>query len=373
MPKPKSIKNLKDLKGKKVLLRVDFNVPVENGKVIDDYRIQKTIPTINHLKSLGAEIIVVSHFSDPEGETFDIVANYVQKIMPLDYYDSFDKEGIENALSESKLGVVLLQNLRNHPGEKENSQEFAEFLASLADIYVNEAFSVAHRKHASVVSVPKYIKSYMGIVFEEEIKHLSEALDPPENSMFILGGAKFDTKMPLIKKFANKYKYIVIAGALSNTVFRDKGLEIGMSMVDDDKAELPSKDIGEYVFPDYVLVEKKDGESEEKMNDKVLDNDRIVDAGLTFVDSLSEKINQCDLVLWNGPLGYYEKGYKKGTTEIAKILANAGAKTILGGGDTVAAINELRLNKSFDHISTGGGAMLDFLADEDLPGLNALK
>jgi phosphoglycerate kinase len=372
MAKPKSILSLGSLRGKRVFLRVDFNVPVEDGKVIDDYRIQRTIPTINHLKSLGAKIIIASHFSDPEGESFDIVADYVKKLMPLDYCESFDKQEIEDTLENSKLGVVLLQNLRSHPGEKENSKEFAEFLASFADMYVSEAFAVAHREHASVVSVPKLLHSYMGIVFEEEVKQLSEALNPPENSMFILGGAKFDTKMPLVEKFVNKYKYIVIAGTLANSVFKSQGLNIGLSVSDDGEINLPEKKFGEYIFPNTVQV-VEGHKVTEKSYKKVLDNEKIIDAGVEFVDSLKEKIAECDLVLWNGPLGYYEKGYKKGTQELADILSKAKAKTVLGGGDTVAMVNELDLISTFSHVSTGGGAMLDFLADEDLPGLNALK
>jgi phosphoglycerate kinase len=372
MSKPRSVMSLGSLKGKRVFLRVDFNVPVEDGKVIDDYRIQRTIPTINHLKSLGAKIIIATHFSDPEGESFDIVAEYVQKIMPLNYCDSFDKQAIEDALEESKLGVILLQNLRNHPGEKENSQEFAEFLASTADIYVNEAFAVAHREHASVVSVPKLLDSYMGIVFEEEVDHLSGALNPPEESMFILGGAKFDTKMPLVEKFVNKYKYIVIAGTLANSIFKSQGLNIGKSVSDDGEINLPKKEFGEYIFPDTVQV-VVEHDVIEKSYKKVEDDEKIIDAGVSFVDSLEDKISKCKLILWNGPLGYYEKGYKSGTRELANILSKTKAKTILGGGDTVAMVNELDLISKFYHVSTGGGAMLDFLADEDLPGLNALK
>ena len=372
MSKPKSIMSLGSLKGKRVFLRVDFNVPVENGKVIDDYRIQRTIPTINHLKSLGAKIIIATHFSDPEGESFDIVAEYVQKIMPMVYCDSFEKEIIENALNQSDSGVILLPNLRNHPGEKENSQEFAEFLARFADVYVNEAFSVAHREHASVVLMPRILPSYMGIVFEEEIEHLTGAVKPPSNSMLILGGAKFDTKMPLIEKFVDSYKYIVVAGALANTVFKNRGLNIGKSLYDRTPIMLPDKNTGEYLIPDYVLVSGSDCDREVASQD-VQDNENIVDAGIKFIDGLEEKIKECDLVLWNGPLGYYEKGYSDATQKLANILAQAKAKTILGGGDTVALIEKLELTKAFNHVSTGGGAMLDFLADEDLPGLNALK
>ena len=372
MSQPKSITDVKTLKGKRVFLRVDFNVPVENGEVIDDYRIQRTLPTINFLTSLGAQVILASHFSDPEGESFEIVADYVQKIAPIDFCDSLEKEAIEKAFKESKYGVVLLQNLRTHPGEKANDREFAQFLAGLADVYVNEAFSVAHRTHASVVSVPKILPSYMGIVFEEEIKHLTDAVKPPQNSMLILGGAKFDTKMPLIEKFIDSYKYIVVAGALANTVFKNRGMNIGDSLYDKTPIELPEKKEGEYVLPETVLVSNKKGD-DEVSNKNVQDGDNIVDAGIGFIENLESKINECDLVLWNGPLGYYEKGYSAATEKLANILAKAGAKTILGGGDTVALIEQLELTKSFNHVSTGGGAMLDFLADEDLPGLNALK
>ena len=368
----KTIKDIGDLKGKRVVIRVDFNVPVTGGVVSDDYRIQKTLPTIRIVREAGAQIILITHFETNEGADFKIVADYVSSHIPMGYCQSFEKADVDKALSESASGIVLLQNLRIDAGEKKNSVAFAKKLASLGDIYINEAFSASHREHASIVGIPKYIPGYMGEVFASEVRALSLALVPPEKSLFILGGAKFDTKMPLIKKFAKVYKHIAIGGALANTIYKSEGLDIGKSHFDEGDFKLPKKKTGEYTIPSEVIVENK-GQKITKKKTEVSGDDVIMDAGPAFARELLDIIADSDFVLWNGPFGLYEKGYKDATLQVARELSQSPAHSIIGGGDTVAAIAELGLNDAFDHVSTGGGAMLDFLANDTLPGIEALK
>lgn len=369
----RSIKDAKHLKGKRVLIRVDYNVPVENGKVLNDYRIQKSIATINYVRNQGGTVILMSHFEDDKNESFDIVAKYIEAMMPIDYCSSFDKETLDRTIAETKLGVVLLPNLRNHPGEKTNDPEFAEFLASLGDVYVNEAFSVSHRKHASIVGVPKYLDSYIGLAFEIEVRSLARAFDPGAKSLFILGGAKFDTKMPLLSKFANVYTNIFIGGTLANTVLKSQGVAIGKSAFDEGEINLPEKEKGAFVLPVDVIVEDSKGQKHTRDIGDVGEEEMIFDAGPKSEQLLVDLITQSDFVLWNGTLGYYEKGYDEGTLFLAKAIAESEAHSILGGGDTVGAIESLGLYEAYDHVSTGGGAMLDFLANETLPGLEVLK
>ncbi len=367
------IADLKNLEGKRVLLRVDFNVPVKDGKVVNDFRIQKTIPTINQLRYLGATVILMSHFENKAGESFDVVAKYLSDMLAVDYCNSFDKETIEKTIRTSKVGVILLPNLRNHPGEKDNSPDFAQFLAGFADIYVNEAFSVSHRQHASIVGVPKLLKGYIGLVFDSEIKNLNRAIHPKGNSLFILGGAKFDTKIPLLEKFIPLYSSVFVCGALSNSIWKAEGLEMGKSLVEDIPASVMKHVSGKVGTPSDVVVVDSKNKEHTKNIDEVAAGDTIYDAGGQTIAHLREMIAAADTVLWNGPLGYYEKGYIQSTKIIAETIAHAHNESILGGGDTVACIEEMGLMDAYTHVSTGGGAMLDYLANETLPGIEVLK
>ena len=369
----KLLKDYNDFSGKRVLMRVDFNVEVHGGKVTEDFRIQKTIPTIRYVRERGAEVILIAHFENEEDVDFKIVSDYVSEIIPLDYCESFEKNTIEKCMENSQSKIVLLQNLRKHPGEKKNDADFAESLASLADIYINEAFSASHREHASIVGVPKYIPGYAGFVFETEVRELSKAIKPPENSLFILGGAKIETKMPLIKSLAEEYDHIFIGGVLANTVLKHNGIAIGKSVYDKGKHPLPENSKCDFIIPTDVVVETEDGKREEKNVDDILRGDTIYDAGKKTVEDLVERIANAEFVLWNGPLGYYEKDYTEPTLTVARAIAESTSESILGGGDTIAAISSLGLMDAYNHVSTGGGAMLDFLADGKLPGIDALE
>lgn len=368
----KSIKDIKNLKGKTVLVRTDFNIPIENGKIVDPYRILKALPTIQYLKKKGASVILVSH-SDLQKDT--------QTLLPVSQFLSkhikvrFIKESLPENLDLKKGEIVLFENIRRDKGEVKNNVNLAKKLASFADIYVNEAFPVSHREHTSIVGVPKYLPSYIGFQFESEIKHLSLVLKNPKHPfLFILGGAKFETKMPLIQKFLKTADRIVVTGALMNDFFKIAGFEVGKSLVE-------GKDYGikkiinnpKLLLPVDVVVTGRDGGRLTKSISEVGKEDKIVDIGDRTLYELGMLVKKAKLVLWNGPTGQYEAGFDHGTTELLKMLAKSKAKTIIGGGDTVALVSKLKLEKKLTFVSTGGGAALEYLAKGTLPGIKALK
>lgn len=352
----KSIKEIKNLEGVKVLARMDFNVPIQNGKIVDDFRIKKSLPTINYLYEKGADVILISHIETKDNPTLEPVAKYLKKLKIDCIFEKNYKK-----LSTIKSKIILLENLRDYEGEKTNDRAFAKELASLADIYVNEAFSVSHRRHASVCAITEFIPSYTGFQFEEEVKHLSSAFHPDHPFLFILGGAKFDTKLPLLEKFMNIADKIFIGGALANDFFLEQSKNIGTSLTSEKKVDLKK-----YLSSPKLLLPV----------DSILKDDAIMDAGMKTVELLDTEIKKVKYILWNGPLGAYETGYRFSTLELAELLAEAtknGVKTIVGGGDTLATIQELKLEDGFTFVSTGGGAMLDYLAKGTLPGIEALE
>lgn len=380
----KSIVEVQNLKGVKVLVRLDLNVPVAKGRVVDDFRIRRAMPTLAFLKKVGAKTIVMSHIETlPEdgGPTLRPVADYVKTLgMSCDFIENY-----RNAMAKidgmTDGCVVMLENLRVNEGEKRNDRKFAQELASLADIYVNDAFSVSHREHASVVAITEFIPSYAGLLMAEEVKHLSSAfhLDVATERpfLFIIGGAKFETKIPLIEKFMKLADTVFVGGALANNFFKEKGVEIGTSLVSPEQYNL------ERFFNDPKLMLPADAMTTDETGNKIIkaigdiaSGDSILDAGPETVRTLGERISAAKYILWNGPLGAYERGHKEPTLALARMIAAAtarGTKTIVGGGDTLAAIAELGLESKFTFVSTGGGAMLDFLASETLPGIQALK
>ncbi|MDB5254461.1 MAG: Phosphoglycerate kinase [Parcubacteria group bacterium] len=328
----KTIEEAGDLSGKRALVRVDWNVPIENGEVRDDFRIKQSQKTISFLKEKGAKVILITHL---EPETLSV-------------------EPLRKYLPE---GVELLENLRQNPGEKENSPEFAKELAEKGDVYVNEAFSASHRKHASIIGVPKLLPSFAGLQFAEEVQQLSKAFAPAHPFLFILGGAKFETKIPLIKNFIDSADSIFVGGALAHNFFKEQGVDIKQSLVSEGEFELSSLiQSGKIMLP----------------ADPLWKDEKIKDAGPETIALLETKIKDSKFILWNGPLGNYEEGFKEGTLAVAKLLSECNAEVIVGGADTLAAIKELNLFDSFSFVSTGGGAMLDFLANKTLPGIEAL-
>ena len=334
----KSITQLKNLKGKIALVRVDFNVPIRGGKILDDFRIKKALPTIKFLQKKGAKIILISHLGKESGRTLKPVMKYLAKLR------------LKN--------VVLMENLRLNKGEESNSPVFAKQLSRLGDIYVNDAFPVCHREHASIVGLPKYLPSYAGFQLEEEVKNLKMAEHPAHPFLFILGGAKFETKIPLINKFLKKSDGVFIGGALMNNFFKEKGIDIGKSLVD-------KKNFGlKKLMKNKKLILPVD---------VVIKNKAFMDIGEKTTDLLIGLIKRSKFVLMNGPMGNYEKGFGQATEKILKALAKSKAKVIIGGGDTVAIVSKLKLEKKFFFVSSGGGATLEFLSRGTLPGIKALR
>ena len=371
----KTLADIPNLKGVKVVLRADFNVPIKNGAVVDDFRIRAALPTIEQLRSRGARLVIASHLEVAEGEkaTLEPVAGVLQKLgVPAVFVRDY-KKAYETSETLKDGECLLLENLRTWEGEKKNDTKFAEELASLADIYVNDAFPVSHREHASIVSVPKLIPGYAGLQFQKEVENLSRAFSPSHPFLFILGGAKFDTKMPLIRKFLQTADSIYIGGAIANDFFRAKGYEVGQSTLSNGEFDMkPLLGESKISLPTDSVTQTH----EVKSPSAGTPADNFLDIGPASVAALKEKISGAQFILWNGTLGYCEKGFPEATNEIARALADAtarGATTIVGGGDTVAALSVIGLNHAYSFVSTAGGAMLDFLAQGTLPGIEALK
>lgn len=363
----KYLRELNELKNVKVLMRVDLNVPVQNGKVLDDFRIKKILPTLTYLQSKKAKIILMSHIEQMANSgskdkvSLEPVAAYLEKVgVQCKFVKNYRtiREHTEN-LEES--GILLLENLRMNDGETKNDRAFARELASLGDIYVNEAFSVSHRAHASVAAITEFIPSYGGLLFEQEILHLSSVFNPEHPFLFILGGAKFETKLPLIEKFIGIADKVFVGGALANNFHKEMGTDIGKSLASPENFNLARF----FKNPKLLLP-----------IDSVWKDNAIYDAGPETMKMLQEEIDKAKYILWNGPLGAYEMGYKEPTLDLARMIARAtihGAKSILGGGDTLATIAELGTTDQYTFVSTGGGAMLEYLAKGTLPGVEALE
>jgi len=372
----KSIKDLKDLSGKKVVLRVDFNVPIKNGVVLDDFRIKKSIPTISFLQKKGAKIVIIAHLGEEGKESLLPIATKLKKyIKGVDFIStSIFSDETEKKVNMMKKGeVVLLENLRREIGEKKNSPSFARALSRYGEIYVNDAFSVSHREHASIVGITKYLPGYAGLQFIAEIENLSKVFTPTHPFLFILGGAKFDTKIPLIKKFQRQADNIFIGGAIANDFFKARGYEVGVSLVGDSNFQIPALlKAKNLILPIDVEVTKNSKNRFTKPSE-VLPDECIVDIGPESVQVLKDLINKASFILWNGPLGKYETGYSGATEEILKIISKSKAKSVIGGGDTTALISKLKIEDKLGFVSTGGGATLDFLSKGTLPGIRVLK
>ncbi len=369
----RSIKELKDIKGKKVFLRIDLNLPVLEGKVQDDFRIKKALPTIKFLQKNGAKIILASHLSKSESGMAPI-AIALNKFIKVKFVPEILGKGVEEAISKMQNGdVILLDNLRNDPREQQGDNDFAKELASLAEIYVNEAFPVDHRKDTSLVLLPQMLSSYAGFQLEEEIKNLSIAFENPEHPfLFILGGAKFSTKLPLIEKYLEIADSVFVGGAMLNDILKAKGYEVGQSLVSDSNFDIKKILASEkLIMPIDVMVQAGDKLIDRKIGE-VKKDEAIMDMGDETIANLASYIRNAKLILWNGPLGKYEMGGEKGTKKVLKLMSDSKAKSIIGGGDTVTLISQMQLEEKFYFISTGGGATLEFLAGKELPALKAL-
>ena len=357
-----------------MLLRLDLNVPIIDGVLRDDFRIKKSMATLNLLHENGAKTIIISHIESVETKSLKAVCEYLSNFFNISLLKDYFSKETKNAIDRMNEGdFMLLENLRIYEGEEKNSEHFAKQLASLGEIYVNEAFSVSHREHASIVGVPKFLPSYAGILFEEEVVNLSKAFNPEHPFLFILGGAKFETKMPLIEKFLKLADFVFVGGALANDFFKEKGHETGLSVLSPKKFDLKKLLASDKLLLPLDVVVKNNQGVFIKTPNQVLTEDKILDDGPATISMLEKKLSLSKFVLWNGPLGDYEKGFKEGTIELARAIAKSATKSIIGGGDTLAVVSKLNLGNKFSLISTGGGAMLDFLANETLPGIEAIE
>lgn len=341
-------------KGARVLMRVDFNIPMENGMLTDTFRVDAVLPTLFYLHEKGARTTLITHLSS-ETQNMEPLDAYLAKKCPF-YGESL---------------VLDAHNVRSDPREKENDESYARELAEGFDLFVQDAFAVCHREHASVVGIPKVLPSAGGLLLKKEIEELTKARTPESPSLAIVGGAKFTTKEPLIRELLTHYDTVHITGALANDFFAAKGIEVGVSKLGEDTVNEAVLNNEHVVLPEVIETENLLGEKERKAPEQTKADEKILDA---FAPAYI--FDDIKTVLWNGPAGYYEGGFVEGTQDIARALAQlarGGVQVIIGGGDTLAATKELGIREQFTHVSTGGGAMLEFLLNGTLTGIEALR
>jgi len=388
-----SVKDL-DVQGKKIFLRVDFNVPLDDGRNIrDDTRIRAALPTVNHLLEKGAMVVMASHLGRPKGEykpelNMKPVAGRLAELIGQDVTHAPDVvgpevEGLKNRLSEGQ--VLLLENLRFYPGEKGNDPEFAQKLAMDIDYYVNDAFGACHRVHASIVGIPAYVeKSAAGFLLSKEVEYLDKAVRSPKKPyVAILGGAKVSDKIPVIESLLHKADNILIGGAMAYTFFAAQGFDVGKSLVEEDKKDMAlslldkAKSMGvNFMLPqDHVAAAAMEEGAEERIVKEfpIHSGMMALDIGPETIENYKKIIAGAKTIFWNGPMGVFEiEQFAKGTEEVARAVADSEAVSIIGGGDSVAAVLKAGVSDKISHISTGGGASLEYIANETLPGLEAL-
>lgn len=368
------INERKDLLGKRVILRAGLNVPLKDGAVANLFRLKKAVKTIEWLKGEGAKVIILAHIGRDEKDTLEPVAKALNQISPVSFFKDMWGDAAAAAVHAIEDGqAILLENIRQQKGETENDEALGKKLAGLGEIFVNDAFADSHRNHASIVGIARHLPSYAGFLFAKEVEELSHALQPVSPSLFILGGAKFDTKQPILKACLPLYDSVFVGGALAHDFFKEKGFPVGKSLVSENPEGVAAiKDDPKVMLPVDVTVQSPRGVSV-KSPEEVGDGDMIMDCGPKTIEMLQAKISEAQCILWNGPLGNYELGFSARTEELARMIAKSKVMSIVGGGDTVAAIDTLKLEEQFTFVSTGGGAMLDFLADGTLPAIDAIN
>ncbi|HPU94639.1 MAG TPA: phosphoglycerate kinase [Candidatus Gracilibacteria bacterium] len=397
--KLKTIEDIKDLKGKKVIVRVDFNTPLtdpdSNGhrEVADNTRIREALPTIKYLIEKGARLIIVTHLGRPKGQivdelSTDPVARELEKLLktPVKKLDAVTTDTVHNETAEMKDGeIVMLENIRFRKEEEECEEQYTRELAFLADVFVNDAFGTAHRRHASTAGLSDYLPSYAGYLMQKEVEALSSVMENPAHPLtMIFGGAKMDDKIGVIKNFIGKADHILVGGGIGNTFLAASGYFMGESLVQADKIELAREimmECQEYktkiILPHDLIVASElsdDAETAEVGVEDLINDMKAFDLGKWSTEKFCNMIADSKTVIWNGPVGVFEKKpFQHGTKTIAETIAETDCVSILGGGDTINAISTFDLpTEKFTHISTGGGASLEFLEGKELPGIKPL-
>ncbi|OGG71213.1 phosphoglycerate kinase [Candidatus Kaiserbacteria bacterium RIFCSPHIGHO2_12_FULL_53_13] len=366
-----------ELKGKRVFLRTILNLPLNaDGSVGDVFRLKRGFPTIDYLVKNGARVVIAGYFGRT-GESMRPVAEALQGLAPhvkMYFFGTPFSEAPQQAGALKDGECLILENPRRDPGEESNDPEFVKLLARTAEIFVGDSLPDAHRTYASSVGVAKLLPSYAGFLMRDEVKNLLGARSPARPSFAILGGAKFETKAPLIRTLLAAYNHLFIVGALANDVFKARGYPVGRSLI---SKEQPDKDVLEhphFLAPVDVTVERSDGQVRVKKPQEVEADDKIVDIGPESVAMVAPLIAQAKSVLWSGPTGMYEKGYIHYTRAIAELLEKSDARKVIGGGDTIAAIEASGVKQDkLGFLSTGGGAMLEYLLKGTLPGIEVLN
>ncbi|HLR42684.1 MAG TPA: phosphoglycerate kinase [Pseudogracilibacillus sp.] len=387
-------KTLKDIQveGEKVLCRVDLNVPMEDGVVTDDTRIRAVLPTVKYLVGNGAKVILITHLGRPKGEVveelrLDPVAKKLGELLEKEVAKAdavYGEEVDDKIASLQNSDVLLLENIRFEKGEEKNDPALIEELAKLADIFVNDAFGTAHRAHASTTGVAEKLPSVAGFLMEKEIDVLGKALENPERPFTaIIGGSKVKDKIKVIDKFLDKVDNLIIGGGLACTFLKAKGYEIGNSLLEEDKIDLAKsfiekakeKGVHFYIQTDAVIADdfNKDANVKNVAADEITPGWMCLDIGEETAKTYSEVIKESKLIVWNGPMGVFElEPFANGTKAVANALAETEGYTVIGGGDSAAAVEQFGVSNKMDHVSTGGGASLEFMEGKVLPGIKAL-
>ncbi len=377
----KSLMKIPKLENIPVLVRAALNVPIENGEVANSFRLRKALPTIEYLRKKHARVILIGHIGEKGTETLEPVYRAMKEFVPGLVFcpvtvGATARKAVRNLPAG---GVLMLENLRRDSGEVKNSPQFVASLAELADVFVEDSFDVCHREHASVVGVPKLLVPYAGLQLLQEVEELTKALKPKSPSLAIIGGAKFSTKEPVLVSLLKSYDRVFVGGALANDFMVASGHSVGKSLVSADADEVGIRTLlknPKLMLPLDQVIAPAGGDHAQGMSaglDSVPAGSAVYDDGPKTIEALTVLASKAKTILWNGPLGLYEKGFTDATEGLAKAVAASSAYSILGGGDTVAVVEELNLSHRFSFISTGGGAMLAFLAKGTLPGIQALN
>lgn len=384
--KLKTIRDIKKLAGKRVLLRLDLNVPVKKGKVAKDgtWRLQRALPTIQYLLDKKAKVIIIAHLGRPDGKPVsdlsllpvsEVLSKFLKKKIEFWAGDFDDYQGDSQNMANGT--IAMLENIRFQPREKKNCKRLAKRLSKLGDVYVNDAFGNIHRSDASMHAITEFLPSYAGLLVADEVRHLSEVLKARKGLIMIFGGAKVATKIQLIKKLSTNADHILLGGPLANTFLRSYGYEVGKSLYDKDYLDFARKILINKIHLPVDLVVSKSLQSKKYRIievDETAKDEMALDIGPRTVEDYKRFLSRAKLVVWNGPLGYFENSiYIKSSEELLKFLAKSKAKVIVGGGETVELTNELKLQNKIDFVSTGGGAMMTFLQGTKLPVLERLR